>query len=225
MNKSLQCLYRTALSVVILSVGFVSMVSSAQANLLVNGSFEAVDASASPYYIRNFASTPGWTQYGDGVDLIHNTYAQHPAVLVTASDGVQYLDMNQAGLLGGIYQAVAATAGVTYRLSLDGAAWATNSVGGTLGYELYDPGTNAVLAMGTYTDSISDSSWMQLSLSAAAISNRIGVKIYGVAATQAGMGLDNVVLQAIPEPETYALMLVGVGLVGVAVKKHRSKLM
>lgn len=46
------------------------------AGLLTNGSFEAVDASASPFTIRSFSSTPGWTQTGNGVDLIHNTYTQ-----------------------------------------------------------------------------------------------------------------------------------------------------
>ena len=76
--------------------------SASAANLLTNSSFEAVDASAPPYYIRSFASTPGWTQFLDGVDLIHNNYTQGPAVLVHASDGVQFLDMNQAGVLGGL---------------------------------------------------------------------------------------------------------------------------
>lgn len=73
---------------------------TAHANLLVNGSFEAVSAQASPFYLRSFASTPGWTQYANGVDLIHNNYTQGPAVLVDASDGVQFLDMNQAGKAG-----------------------------------------------------------------------------------------------------------------------------
>ncbi|MDZ4798489.1 MAG: hypothetical protein SGI92_10035 [Bryobacteraceae bacterium] len=59
--------------------------ASLHAGLLTNGSFEAVDASASLYTIRSFASTPGWTQNGDGVDLIHNIYTQAPTVLVSAS--------------------------------------------------------------------------------------------------------------------------------------------
>lgn len=63
------------------------------ASLLTNGSFEAVDASASPCYVRSFASTPGWTQYLDGVHLVHNNYTQanNLAVLVSDSDAVQFL--------------------------------------------------------------------------------------------------------------------------------------
>lgn len=39
---------------------------------------------------------PGWTQFADGVDLVHNNYDQPGLpVLVDASDGVQFLDMNQ----------------------------------------------------------------------------------------------------------------------------------
>ena len=89
------------------ALAVLSAASSAHAaNLLTNGSFEAVDASASPFFIRSFASTPGWTQFLDGVDLIHNNYTQPPPipVLVHASDGVQFLDMNQTGSLGGLFQ-------------------------------------------------------------------------------------------------------------------------
>jgi hypothetical protein len=179
------------------------------ASLLTNGSFEAVDASASPYFIRSFTSTPGWTQYLDGVDLIHNNYTQGPPVLVSAFDGVQFLDMNQAGSLGGLYQQVAATAGTTYRLTLETAAWAQNSIGGTIGYDLYDPSSATTLATGSYTDRVGGT-WISRQLDAVATGNQIGVRIYGVVATQAGIGLDNVGLQALgantPEPGTFGLL-------------------
>ena len=193
--------------------------SASAANLLTNSSFEAVDASAPPYYIRSFASTPGWTQFLDGVDLIHNNYTQGPAVLVHASDGVQFLDMNQAGVLGGLFQVVAATVGNSYHLTLDTTAWATNAIGGTLGYELYDPASNTVLASGSYTDTVGGT-WISRSLNAVAISGSIGVRIQGLAATQAGMGLDNVVLTAVPEPGSTALLLAGLGAVGALARRR-----
>lgn len=200
-----------------------ALVGSAHANLLTNPSFEAVDASASPYYIRSFASTPGWAQFGDGVDLIHNNYTQGPPVLVDASDGVQFLDMNQARLLGGIRQEVAVTAGTTYQLSLDTTAWATNARGGTLGYELYDPASGNVLAGGSYTDGLGGT-WTTIALSAVATSDQLGVRIQGLGATQAGMGLDNVVLAAaVPEPSTWALFGSGmVMLLGAAARRKRA---
>ena len=188
-------------------------------NLLVNGSFEAVDASASPFYIRSFSSTPGWTRFGDGVDLINNTYDQPGLpVLVDASDGVNFLDMNQAGSAGGIYQTVGAAIGEQFHLSLDATAWATNSLGGTIGYEIYDPLSNSVLASGSFTDA-TGGSWATRTLDAAAISAPSGVRIQELATRHAGMGLDNVVLTtAVPEPGTDAFMVAGPAGIGAAMR-------
>lgn len=190
-------------------VGLVVGVAPAHANLLLNPSFEAVDASGDPFFIRNFASTPSWTQFDDGVDVIHNNYTQAPTVLLNASDGVQFLDMNQGGALGGIQQIVASITGATYRLELDTAAWAQNAIGGTIGYQLFDPNTNLVLAQDLFTDNVGGT-WVARSLDAVATSSQIGVRIQGLAAQQAGMGLDNVRLNAIsaaaPEPSSLLLL-------------------
>ena len=208
-----------AAAVLTASAGF----AHAGPNLLVNGSFEAVDVTVSPFYVRSFSSTPGWTQFADGVDLINNAYEQPSLpVLVDASDGVNFLDMNQAGAIGGIYQTVGATIGQMFHLDLDATAWATNSLGGTIGYELYDPVSNAILASGTFSDP-TGGTWVTRTLDAAAISSSIGVRIQALVTTQAGMGLDNVILtSAVPEPSTYGLMIAG--LVGAgAVARRRSQ--
>jgi len=197
--------------------------TAAHANLLSNPSFEAVDASAEPYFIRSFASTPGWTQFLDGVDLYHNDYEQPSLpVLVNASNGVQFLDMNQANpTIGGLYQVVAASLGEVYDLSLDVTAWATNSLGGMIGYELYDPASNTVLASGSFTDGVGGA-WVTRTLSAAAISGSIGVRVQALVTTQAGMGLDNVVLTtAVPEPGAWALMLGGLAVLGATARRRR----
>jgi PEP-CTERM motif/Protein of unknown function (DUF642) len=202
------------------------------ANLLTNGSFEARIVTAAdvtnpggPWSVRDFASTPGWTQILDGVDLIHNNYAQGPSVLVDASDGVNFIDMNQTGLIGGLEQIVAAVTGQSYTLTLDTTAWATNAIGGTIGYELFDPTSAAILASGSYQDSVGGA-WITRTLSAAATSTSIGVRIKAIQSTQAGMGLDNVRLTtvaigAVPEPATWAMMLFGFGLVGSAMRRGR----
>jgi len=167
-------------------------------NLLENGSFEAVDASAAPFTIRSSDSTPGWQQILDGVDLIHNDNTQGPPVLVDASDGVQFLDMNQQGKLGGIQQIVDATSGSTYRLELDATAWAQNAIGGAITYELYDPASGTQLATDTFTDPVGGT-WTTRRLEAKAISSRIGVRIQGLVAPEAGMGIDNVRLRVVPK--------------------------
>jgi hypothetical protein len=208
--------------------------SSVQANLLTNGSFEAVAVKVADtcgdfqFCLRSFSSTTGWTQFGDGVDLIHNNYTQPPApVLVDASDGVQFLDMNQARVLGGIKQTVSATFGAVYQLDLDAAAWATNAIGGKIGYELYDPFSSTILANGSFTDNVGGT-WKTQSLQATAISTEIGVRIQGLVALQAGMGLDNVRLNSVPAvpepvsvPEPTAFWLLGIGLAGLGFMRRR----
>jgi hypothetical protein len=204
----------------------VTLATGAHANLLTNGSFEAVDASTClPSQCRGSSYTPGWNQILAGVDLNHNNYTQPDPpneVLVDASDGVQYLDMNQqiASSLGGIEQVVAVISGAGYLLTLDTTAWAKNAIGGTLGYELYDPASTNILASGSFTDSVGGT-WVTRSLSAVAVSSSIGVRIQGLVAADAGMGLDNVTLTSVPEPAT--LLLLGSGLAGLGIISRRRK--
>lgn len=198
---------------------------AAAQNLLTNGSFESVAITESPWFIRSFSSTPGWTQFADGVDLNHNNYDQPGLpVLVDASDGVQFLDVNQAGALGGIFQVVSATQGATYTLSLDATAWATNSIGGILGFELYDPTSNAILASGSFTDPVGGA-WVTQTLTAAATSGSLGVRIQGLFAAQAGMGVDNVTLVAapVPEPGEWAMMIAGLAVAGFAARRRNAR--
>ena len=209
--------------------------SAGAQNRLVNGSFEdrvvtaADTCQGAPWCVRSFLSTPGWTQFADGVDLVNNNYAQPPPVevLVSAFDGVNFLDMNQAGALGGLFQTVSATDGEQFHLSLETTAWAKNSRGGTIGYQLYDPASNAVLASGSFTDN-TGGTWVLLTLDTTAISNSIGVRIQGLLATQAAMGLDNVVLigqdvPPVPEPDTYALLMVGLSAMGFVARRRKQK--
>jgi hypothetical protein len=204
--------------------------AQAQVNLLVNPSFElpALTAastcdSGTPWCLKGTANTPGWTQTGNGVSLIHNNYlgGVNPPILVTASNGVQYLNLAQVGNQnGGIFQTVAATAGLPYRLSMDFSAWATNAIGASASYALYDPGTSAILGSGAFTASVGNGLWTTQTLVANATSSSIGVRIQGTFAPQAAMGLDSVVLTAVPEPQTYALLLAGLGAMGFMARRR-----
>jgi len=207
----------------VFTLGVFGIASSCFASsLLTNGSFEEVAVTADPWFVRDFNSLPGWTQYLDGVDLIHNNYTQpNPIpVLVDAQDGVQFLDMNAAGQNGGIYQDVAATIGNTYHLTLYTAGWVTNGLDAQIGYDLYDLDNNTVLASGSNANT--EGAWTLRELTAVATGNTLRVRIYNTYASQAGSGLDNVQLTDIseaPEPATFGL--IGLGAIGILAVRRR----
>lgn len=207
--------YRTSVLLLIFSTA-----SILQAGLLTNGSFEENAITSAPWYARSLTSLPGWTQYGDGVDVVHDNYTQAPTVLANPQDGLQFIDMNQAGTNGGIRQVVAATAGQRYRLTLYAANWAQNGLDARVTYSLYDPGTSNIISTASFGPATVGGVWNLLTLEGVAASSQIGVQIYGSYATQAGMGIDNVDLQlAAPEPATLAVA--GVALAGLALRRRR----
>lgn len=198
---------------------------AAAANLLVNGGFEADDASAAPYYLRQIPT--GWTQVGglDTVDIIHDAYTQGPAVLLDPQEGDQFLDMNGALASGGIYQDVTGLgAGQQLSLSFYVGKWATNGPGQVV-YSLVDLGSNSVIGGGTRVVGGAGDVWERVSLTGVTTSGDVRVQFVGQAFFQAGPGLDNVSLTAgVPEPAAWALMILGFGAVGAGVRRRRAAL-
>ncbi|MHB1155614.1 MAG: DUF642 domain-containing protein [Phycisphaerales bacterium] len=179
-----------------------TLASTARANLLLNGDFEADPVTSPNWYIRDGVHPSNWTQFGDGVDLIHTNYGQIPA-----QSGSQYLDLNQENpnnLLGGIRQDVAVTPGQSYELSLWSSRWGFNA-NGTIRYSLMDVSSNQTLATDTYTVT---PDWVNRTLQATATGSTLRVQIQSIVSQQAAPGLDNVSLTLVPEPASVALLAV-----------------
>ena len=190
------------------------------ANLLANGSFETPAQAIPDNYFFNTGSTDitGWTVVGGQTQLSYHA---------TCTDGNQCIDLT------GIYgynkglrsDAVATVIGATYLLifdlgNVDQAGFGSSTVSVSINNGA------ATLLTNVINSDLSGFEWERKSLSWVADTTSAQITILGVAngslSNDAGILLDNVAFTAVPvpEPETYALMLAGLGLVGFAARRR-----
>nr|WP_310522207.1 choice-of-anchor C family protein [Polymorphobacter sp.] len=194
------------------------LAGSAQAATIVNGSFEAgLNAPGGGFNTLSAGNTDisGWTIGGAGIDWI-GTYWQ-------ASNGTRSLDLS--ALAGGsVSQNVTTVVGGRYKVSFDMAGNpdgtpplktlnVTINGGAPTPYTFTTNGTTSAGAMGwvTYTyDFVAGTTVSTLAFTS--IDN-----------TPSGPALDNVSISGgnVPEPATWAMLIAGFGLVGVAARRRR----
>ncbi len=188
------------------------------ANLLVNGGFENQTFPGTTFGYYNLgggdATNPvpagfGWTVPINNVDLIDNG-AYTPFL---AGGGAYQLDLVGNGSTGAISQSFATVLGQTYRVVLN--------------YSANGSGRQAeVLVDGNAVGSLingNPAKWQKFTTTFAGtgattvftINETIGGGFGGVA-------LDNIAVNAVPEPATWALMLGGFGMVGFAMRKRQT---
>lgn len=198
--------------------------TSAQAtpasNLLTNGSFETPAQAAPGNYFFDSGSTDitGWTVVGGQTQLSY-----HP----TCTNGNQCIDLT------GIYgydkglrsDAVATVIGATYLLTFD--LGNVDQVGfGSSTVSVSINNGAATLLTNVINSDPSGFEWESKSFSWAADATSAQITILGAAngslSNDAGILLDNVAFTAapVPEPETYAMLLAGLGLVGFAARRR-----
>lgn len=189
--------------------------SAASAQVITNGSFEAGAAMPGAGFVTvpalNSTAITGWTVGGAGVDYI-GTYWQ-------AADGERSIDLS-ALRAGSIAQAVETVVGRTYRVSFflsgnpDGGLGqkvAVSSVSGSLpGIELYTVGP---------ANGRGNMLWEARNYRFTAFDTTSTITFASATDTPFGPALDNVSITAVPEPSTWAMLLIGMGAVGVAARR------
>lgn len=195
MNKTLAAIVLTAVSA-----------TSFAASEFQNGNFESYTTPFSGYQVQLVGSTDitGWTIGGTSVDLIKGW----PGTI----DGTS-VDMQGSPGPGTLSQTFATVAGQHYSVGFD--LW--RNMAGTddpsLSVTVTGSGPQSFTAgdtVGHYTlDFVALGSSSTLTFSSGNIS------AYG------GAVLDNVTVTAVPEPETYAMLLAGLGLMGAVVRRRK----
>jgi hypothetical protein len=181
-------------------------------NLIVNGSFEADSQAAGSWAI--YPNLTGWTGGAYGIELRNN-------VAGAAFDGSNYIELDTTHNSAST-QNIVTSLGAQYILSFAYSA-RENVLASSNGIEVIWNG----LSQGVFTGigASSGNVWGLNSLIVTGTSPFSSVEFRAVGTDDSyGGSLDAVSLTAaIPEPETYAMLLAGLGLLGFAARRRKLK--
>ena len=199
--------------------------ANAATELVVNGSFED-NVIATPW--APVSSVTGWTSSASGSSAFEIQKGATQGGLggfnPVAANGVQYLELNTDRLTS-ISQSIATTAGGTYALSFAYSGRPDTAGGANSLMNVY---WGSTLLTPTALSGNTGGTWQSFSQNVTALGASTLLRFESVGPVSAptyGSYLDNVsVTAAVPEPETYAMMLLGLGLLGfVARRKAAAK--
>lgn len=194
----------------------------AQAELIINGSFEQPAVSPGNYGLWTTGSTDitGWTVVGPEVAIVHTTF-EYGGLTFPSQSGDQWLDLTGAtsnSMDNGVSQSVATTIGAKYLLSFhvgsvyNGLQFFSSTVDLSI-----DGGSRMSFTNPSATSTLV---WQEFSYQFTAQNAMTNITFFnGSGPSNNNAGLDGVSLSAVPEPSS--LFCVIVGAVGLAARRRR----
>jgi hypothetical protein len=194
--------------------------ASAAINLVQNGGFEAPVVTDPCCVTSPPTPIPSWTADPD-VNVVNGTFSSSPPGTNLAYEGTQYLDLVGQTGHGAIEQVVTGlTAGQVYTLTFAyshnlfaglTSATALWSIDGIFGTVTHSSGSNSDLA------------WQILTANFTASNTSALLEFENLTGAQnEGVFLDGIsITQAVPEPGTWAMMLLGFGAIGLTIRRRQ----
>lgn len=193
--------------------------SASAAELIVNGGFEAPVVPGPCCNTVPPDSLPGWTVNTGNVNVVTGTFSSSAGNL--AFEGDQYLDLVGQGGIGSISQIFSTVAGQLYTLNF---AYSHNLFSGTPSATAAFSVDGLAGALLHSTGSTSDLDWLNFSGTFLADGSSATLNFTNLTGgINEGIFLDAVSVQAVPEPGTWAMMLLGFGVVGGSLRVSRRK--
>ena len=210
MTSSFRSILRNSSRAAVALAALASFTTSSQAvNLLTNGSFEANAQANGTWAI--YSSLTGWSGGPGGIELRNN-------VAGIAYDGVNYVELDTTNN-SLAYQSL--STGLNQQYLLTFAYSPRENVGAASnGIEVFWNNTS----LGQFTGSgiASGNNWTLQTATVFGTGAPAELRFVAIGTSDSlGGSLDAVSLTAVPEPETYAMMLAGIGVVGFVAARRR----
>ena len=193
----------------------VPLVASA-ADLVTNGDFETYSVPFSGYstVLAGSSALAGWTVGGTSVDVVNGNFGA-----ITGNS----IDMLGTPGPGSLSQTLATVSGSTYVLTFSlGANMGSDNSQDTNG-NYVSKALNISLNNAPVATFYGTSTVQQESLAFTANSGSTVLAFTSAASGYSGAVLDNVSVAAVPEPQSYAMFLAGLGLVGTIIRRRKGK--
>ena len=193
------------------SLAALAMPASASVELVTNGGFE-IDPVTNSDGFTTFSSgaqgLTGWTIGLGSVDLVGSYWS--------AASGNNSLDLN-GNMRGGISQLLQTTTGQLYQLSFD---MAGNFASGPAIKRMSVNVDGHIYSFDTTLTSAGSMGWTHYVSMFYATSDSARLSFTSLVDDAYGPALDNVSVIAVPELQSYAMLLAGLGLMGTIVRRR-----